>query len=152
MLIEALNEVLNKRPKDDYITKVKDLSSQKDILDFIEELDADGGDDDAEAVLDGLNDAISSTSWTPLSQKFIFHIADAPPHGKIYTEGYDIGDSFPEGCGDLKIEDIAAKINAKGVQYHLLKVGELGNMPAIFKSHIERYGESDLDDANEVFD
>jgi len=66
------------------------------------------GEDFPEAVLDGLNVAVSEIGWRPLSQKFIFHIADAPPHGKLYTDKHD---DFPGGCPcKLKIEDIALVI------------------------------------------
>jgi hypothetical protein len=45
-------------------------------------LGAGGGGDNAEAVIDGLNDSINKTSFREISMKFIFHIGDAPPHGR----------------------------------------------------------------------
>lgn len=56
---------------------------------------AQGGGDGPEAVLDGLHDSATAVGWRALSQKFIFHIADAPSHGKIYTDSHD---AFPGGC------------------------------------------------------
>jgi hypothetical protein len=54
-----------------------------------------GGGDECEAV----NDAFKATNelkWSKNSMKFVFHIADAPPHGMKYHIGS--GDIFPLGC------------------------------------------------------
>ena len=38
--------------------------------------------------------------------RYLFHIADAPPHGREYTSG--TGDGFPDGCPcGIKIETLA---------------------------------------------
>ena len=65
------------------------------IIRFIDRLSADGGGDGPEAVLDGLYDSINKMSWNVNSLKYIFHIADAPPHGSEYSHSRD---GFPEGC------------------------------------------------------
>lgn len=57
------------------------------MIDFINTLDAAGGGDGPEAVMDGLMDAARKIKWrdtTEPSLRYIFHIADAPPHGDIY--------------------------------------------------------------------
>ncbi len=64
------------------MTKVKELSTNIEILKFIETLSANGGGDGPEAVLDGLNESINKVNWREKSLRYIFHIADAPPHGK----------------------------------------------------------------------
>jgi|JI10StandDraft_1071094.scaffolds.fasta_scaffold1895711_1 hypothetical protein len=58
---------------------------------------ADGGGDPPEAVLDGM-DAICKIGWSkqPNILKYVFHIFDAPPHGRIYATNN--GDRYPEGC------------------------------------------------------
>ena len=46
--------------------------------------------------MDGLRASIDQDGWTtPNSLRFLFHIADAPPHGKEYFEGKD---DYPDGC------------------------------------------------------
>ena len=57
-----------------------------EIIKFINGLNAQGGGDYPEAVLDGLYEAAKAINWrnswsTPIL-RYIFHIADAPPHGK----------------------------------------------------------------------
>lgn len=48
--------------------------------------------------------------WIKSSLKFIFHIADCPPHGKKYSNGF--GDSFPSGCPcGRTFEPLIKKIN-----------------------------------------
>ena len=44
-----------------------------------------GGHDEPEAVLDGLNVAVNDVNWREESVKFIYHILDAPCHGKKYN-------------------------------------------------------------------
>jgi hypothetical protein len=56
-------------------------------------------------VLDGLYDSVYKISWRKDSTKYLFHIADAPPHGKEYNAS---GDGFPAGCPcAITIEKIA---------------------------------------------
>lgn len=47
---------------------------------FLNELSADSGGDYPEAVLDGLNVAVN-LEWRFSSEKILFLIGDAPPHG-----------------------------------------------------------------------
>lgn len=109
-------------------------------------LNASGGGDGAEAVIDGLYDAAFKTSWCPRKStlKYIIHIADAPPHGIEYTNGKD--DSFSAGCPCGKsIDSIASELKEKSIRYKLMKIGSSINlMAAIFKSKINQYEESDL--------
>lgn len=78
--------------------------------------------------------------------RYIFHIADAPPHGTLYTKG---DDGFPEGCPcKLTIEGIAVGLKERKIKYKLLKIGSYPNtMAAVFKKVIEDYEEQDLDNA-----
>ena len=70
-------------PQDDtYVTKTQDLADEETIIKFISSLSAKGGGDGPEAVMDGLYDSIYKMSWNKDSLKYIFHIADAPPHGR----------------------------------------------------------------------
>lgn len=64
-------------------------------MQYIENVKADGGDDCCEAVVDGYK-AITELSWEEETLKFVFHIADAPPHGEMYHGGEL--DFFKDGC------------------------------------------------------
>ena len=70
-----------------YLTNIDiDLTGDlKEVINKIIELKCSGGGDDPEAVLDGLNVAVNDVGWRDESVKFIYHILDAPCHGKKYN-------------------------------------------------------------------
>ena len=105
-----------------YVTKTKDFCDAETMLEFIEdEITADGGGDFPEAVLDGLNDCVDKLTWKKKSIKIVFHIADAPPHGRIY---YDGGDSWKSGCpSGNTAERVAAKFKKLKIKYVLIDCG-----------------------------
>ena len=115
---------------------------------FIKTVSDQGGGDTPEAVLDGLNH-IMKLSWRSESNKYLIHIADAPPHGREYISN---GDGFPKGCPcNLKIGDIADKMNDKNVKYKLMKIGTLVNkMSDIFKGVIDNFEKLELDSAIQI--
>lgn len=87
------------------------------MIEFLNNLEADGGGDPPEAVLDGM-DQVTKLKWTlkPTTKRYVFHIFDAPPHGRIYATKNE--DRFPDGCPcGRKHEDIIEKINQIGVEY-----------------------------------
>ncbi len=78
-----------------FVTKVCDFTNSDEAEKFLKELQAQGGGDQPEAVLDGIHDAIYNVNWREKSEKFMFLVLDSPPHGKQFG-GY--GDGFPDGC------------------------------------------------------
>ena len=61
--------------------------------------------------------------------KYIFHIADAPPHGREYAAGHR--DGFPDGCPcNITIADIASGLKKQKISYKLLKIGTYPNVMA----------------------
>ena len=100
--------------------------------------------------MDGLFESIHKAGWRDKSLRYIFHIADAPPHGKRYTGGS--GDGFPAGCPcGIEIEKLAADMKEKKIRYKLLKIGTYPNtMASEFKKVIEGYEESELDSAHQL--
>ena len=131
-----------------YVTKEKDFTTSTECINFINTISAGGGGDTPEAVLDGLNHMMK-LSWREKSSKYLFHIADAPPHGKRYISS---GDGFPEGCPcHLKIEDIADKMNNKNIKYKLMKIGTLVNkMSDVFGGMIDNFEKCELDCAIQI--
>ena len=120
-----------------YLTKRKDFCSGEQMLGFVQGLDADGGGDNPEAVMVGLNECVDRLTWKDKSVKVVFHVADSPPHGKQYTSDRD---EYPGGCPKgLKIEDIAKKFRKKNIKYALLdcsdKKNKLKDMKYIFENH-----------------
>jgi len=116
-------------------------------------LKADGGEDFAEAALDGIQACIDLMEWRPVSQKFVFHITDAPPHGQEFNATNHL-DNYPKGCPcGLKLEDVAKGMNDRRIKYRLLKIGNrLENMTSIFKKHINTYADCELEHATKVLD
>ena len=89
-----------------------------------------------------------NTNWREMGTlKYIIHIADSPPHGRMYSGGAD--DHWPEGCPCGKtIENISSRLNEKNIRYKLMKIGSSPNtMSLIFRSFIRHFEESDLDGA-----
>jgi len=97
-------------------------------------------------VLDGLDD-VCKLPWRKDSAKYVFHIADAPPHGRQYVSG---GDTYPDGCPCGKtIETISTKLKAQNIKYKLLKIGTYPEkMAEIFKKKIEDFEECELKSAS----
>jgi len=105
-----------------YLTRIQPLTDEAKAIEFIAGLTSDGGGDICEAVLDGLHQAVTHAEWRSDSTKFIFHIADAPPHGKQYAVPH-LEDDYPEGCPcGIKLEDIAKVMNEKKIRYRLLDI------------------------------
>ena len=82
----------------DYVTKVLDFSDPRAAAEFIQKVEVGGGSDFAEAVMDGLHDAVNVLTWREEAQRIIVHITDAPPHGDDYTKRLKVLDNFPKGC------------------------------------------------------
>ena len=49
--------------KGDYLTQVFDFNEEKEALEFLDKIECDKGDDYAEAVMDGLYDALTKVKW-----------------------------------------------------------------------------------------
>lgn len=97
--------------------------------------------------MDGLYAACTSMSWRKNSRKYIIHIADAPPHGDMYTGviGGFLKRSFVwrDGCPcGLSIEKIARVLNALSIHYRLIRIGDdTDRMANIFRTCIDHFAE-----------
>lgn len=127
-----------------YVTQIKNFCNESEIVSHIATVCAAGGGDTPEAVLDGINDCATKLSWKSGSNKYLFHIADAPPHGREYSTS---DDGFPSGCPcGLKIERIAETLASKEIIFRLIKIGSLPNtMDVIFASKIKNYNSQQID-------
>ena len=78
--------------------------------------------------------------------RFLFHIGDAPPHGRIYSDSR-FGDYWPEGCPcGITIENLAIQMKELNIRYKLLKIGSAMNLMAeVFKTHIADFEVQELD-------
>ena len=111
-----------------YLTNIDiDLTGNiKEVDNIIKSLGCTGGKDEPEAVLDGLNVALNDVNWRDDSIKYIFHILDAPCHGKKYNNIE--GDKF-EGCPkNIDAEELLIKIRNKNINYSIIKLNDSTNL------------------------
>ena len=107
-----------------------------DFKKVLQSITAKGGGDDAEGVIDGLDAVINNLTWRDNSEKFVFHLLDAPPHGSEYCSEKD---GFPEGCPCGKdIESILLKFRELNIDYTIIKLDKsIDKMVEIFSQYIE---------------
>ena len=84
------------------VVKYIDFTDKSNAISFTSKLFAAGGGDGAEAVIDGLDVAANKLSWRKETEKILYLIADALPHGKQFG---GCSDDFPEGCPCKLTED-----------------------------------------------
>jgi len=94
-----------------------------ELQDYVKEIKASGGGDEAEDVVGGLNKA-KELNWDvagPGSSRILIHIADAPPHGSFY-HGESVGDDYadkdtPNGTEGKNATPPLRYLKAKHVHY-----------------------------------
>lgn len=77
-----------------------DFAGPHDAQHFLQDIHAEGGDDEAEDIAGAL-DRVCGLTWGPSDVRMVFHIADAPAHGRIFHEPR-VSDRFPDGDPDGK--------------------------------------------------
>jgi hypothetical protein len=104
------------------VIKTCDFTNGEKLTEFIvKEINADGGGDEPEAVIDAIHEVNNQDHihWKDDSVKYIVHVLDAPPHGKIFTTG---GDDFPEGCPcKFNYEEEFKEINSCDIDYYIVR-------------------------------
>ena len=114
--------------KKSYLTNIDiDLTDNiKEVINKINQLKCEGGGDEPEAVLDGLNVAINDINWRDESVKFIYHILDAPCHGKKYNNIES--DRLEECPNNIDLENLLIEIRNKDIKYSVIKLNESANI------------------------
>ena len=123
-------------PQDEsYVTKVHDFGHQYEAIDFLNTLDANGGGDAPEAVLDALDEA-TKLNWNKKSIKFLFHILDSPGHGRVYGSSSDY---WPDGCPCMKQDSkILNELNNLKIIYYVASLtSSLNLMLKEFEKYIK---------------
>jgi hypothetical protein len=81
-------------PQDELVYRVYDFTEDlKQAQKTINQLQADGGGDGPESVLDGVLASCRELVWRPHARRIAVLVGDAPPHG-VGSHG----DGFPDGC------------------------------------------------------
>jgi hypothetical protein len=136
-----------------YVTKFNDFTDNFETIAYVKTLSAGGGGDEPEAVHDGLLVSAKELNWVNLPGtpvlRYIFHIADAPPHGSEFT-GYE----SKKGClCGLQTDDVIREINMKQIHYRLIKVRNnprVDQMEKIFKSKVADFDSTQIQHAKEM--
>ncbi len=107
-----------------FLVEVENLTSDfKGFKSKVMNMTAEGGGDEAEAVLDGLEAALSKINWRDNSNKFIYHLLDAPPHGKMFNENVD--DGFPDECPcKIDYEELLSEMRGLDLKYNVVKLSK----------------------------
>lgn len=88
-----------------------------------------GGDDECEAVIDGLHEAINLISWREDSIKLLYHICGSPCHGTKYKdENVDNNnnyDNYENGCPcGIDVKSTLKSMRGKYIEYSLIYLDE----------------------------
>jgi hypothetical protein len=108
---------------------------------------AKGGGDDCEDVMGGLH-VVRGLDWSS-ETRILYHIADAPCHGRDFHRT-DCSDDFPEGDPNgLKPAEILAELKALKVQYFFGKIKDrtdlmVSNMLLFFIYFSDRFSNLSL--------
>ena len=108
-----------------YVSKIlcNLTDNMKEFRKSLYSLDAKGGKDECEAVLDGLDDATNNIQWRDKSMKFIYHICGSPGHGNDINCGQE--DDYSDGCPCGKNhKDIIENLRGKGIEYTIIPLEE----------------------------
>lgn len=113
----------------EYVTQVIDLDTRSNVKSSLNAIVCKGGDDSAEAVLAGIEAAVTKISWREQSEKFIFHALDAPPHGVEYGADSDTQ------AESLNTEDVLLSMREQKIDYNIIKLGAgLEKMIQVFET------------------
>ena len=115
---------------------------------FLSAIRATGGGDYPEDVIGGLN-KVNEMEWPPSSgTRVIFHLADAPPHGK--GKYHDHADDHPNGhTADKRLDVLFAEMKMKGLTYNFGRINtSCDRMLTVFEPYygekIEIFDDSDI--------
>ena len=88
-----------------------------------------GGDDECEAVIDGLHEAINLISWREDSIKLLYHICGSPCHGEKYksqnVENNNKYENYEKGCPcGIEVKSTLKSMRGKYIEYSLIALDD----------------------------
>lgn len=116
---------------------------------FVGSLAATGGGDYPEDVLGGLMQSANMT-WTSAT-RVLFHIFDAPPHGRPKYHS-SASDDYPSGhSSDPSLATILGRLRDDDVDYYMCKLNnDLDQMVRVFKSEAASVGYDNIEERSEI--
>jgi hypothetical protein len=101
-------------------TDIVDFTTPEEAQSSIQEIEAEGGDDDAEDIATALFEALQ-LSWSG-DVKIVIHITDAPAHGMQFHSA-SMSDRFPSGDPDGRDpRDSVEKFSFLNMMYTFVKI------------------------------
>jgi hypothetical protein len=102
------------------------------LLRSIDEIHAEGGDDLAEDVYIGMLE-LTQSEWAEADIRFIFHIADAPPHGIDFHSVW-LSDNFPQTPKEPLL-NVLTQLSNQGIHYTFVRINNsTDTMLELFRS------------------
>ena len=128
-----------------YVSKILcDLNEDYNVFrKALYEIECIGGDDECEAVIDGLHEAVNLVSWREDSIKLLYHICGSPCHGSNFkgqgSENSKKYDNYKDGCPcGIDVKSTLKTLRGKYIEYNLIALGEgLEKMAQEFTNHIK---------------
>lgn len=121
--------------------RVTGFSNVNDIVDVLDTLRAEGGDDEAEDIAGGLYALWNLDGWDNYDLRLIFHIADAPAHGDVFHTP-QISDRFPAGDPEgLDPREYIGNFAQREFDYTFVRItAKTDKMIGVFHEVYSRYG------------
>ena len=95
----------------------------EDAMERIQGVHAEGGDDIAEDVAHGLQNALNM-EWSDADVRMVVHIADAPAHGRTYHSPL-VSDRYPRGDpAGLNLEEIVQCLSSLAIDFTFVKIND----------------------------
>jgi hypothetical protein len=108
---------------DDIRFRIVDFSDPERIVDTLRNVQAEGGQDEAEDIAGAL-ERTTNLTWGPSDVRLLFHIADAPAHGeKFHT--INVSDNYSQGDPDGKDPcDSLVTLAELNVEYTFVRINK----------------------------
>lgn len=107
---------------EEYVVKGTPLTNNlNEVISFLDKIDAGGGGDTPEAVLDGMKWAVNNNTFRRRARKVILVFGDAPPHADDMQECLEIAANFK-----LQQKGIVSTVTCRR-STHLDEFGEIAN-------------------------
>eukprot|EP00048_Salpingoeca_helianthica_P001282 m.48112 g.48112 ORF g.48112 m.48112 type:complete len:668 (+) comp11342_c0_seq1:196-2199(+) len=118
---------------DDHFEVLPFTQKSDDFVRFVGKIKAGGGGDTPEDVLGGLACAANLAWPEDSSCRVIFHLCDAPPHGRKFYTG---SDEYPEGHPkDMPVEQLFRLLASRDITYFFGELNEMcGKMKEVFSA------------------
>lgn len=101
--------------------RIVDFTTPEAVMKSLRNVHAEGGDDEAEDVANALHRA-TRLSWDDTEICMVFHITDAPAHGRLFHTSR-VSDRFPHGDPDgLDPRDSISEMSQQGFHYTFIKI------------------------------